>query len=144
MLVSLGTDGAASNNRLDMFTEMRTASLLHKVVNNDPTVLPAETALKMATINGARALGLGDQIGSLEPGKKADLIMIDLERSHLTPCFNPVSLMVYTARGSDVAAVMVNGKWLVKEGRVLAGDEEEIRRAAAARAKRLAQLQTGN
>lgn len=144
VLVSLGTDGAASNNRLDMFTEMRTASLLHKVVNNDPTVLPAETALKMATINGARALGLGDQIGSLEPGKKADLIMIDLEQNHLTPCFNPVSLMVYTARGSDVSAVMVNGKWLVKEGRILAEDEQKVRVTAAECARRLAQLQPGN
>ncbi|HHW11947.1 MAG TPA: amidohydrolase [Firmicutes bacterium] len=141
--VSLGTDGAASNNRLDMFTEMRTASLLQKVANNDPTVLPAETALKMATIDGARALGLGDQIGSLEPGKKADLIMIDLEQNHLTPCFNPASLLVYSARGSDVAAVMVNGKWLVKEGRILAGDEEKVRTAAAECAKRLAQLQQG-
>jgi 5-methylthioadenosine/S-adenosylhomocysteine deaminase len=98
----------------------------------------------MATINGARALGLGDQIGSLEPGKKADLIMIDLEQNHLTPCFNPVSLMVYTARGSDVSAVMVNGKWLVKEGRILAEDEQKVRVTAAECARRLAQLQPGN
>ena len=131
VLVSLGTDGAASNNRLDMFTELRTASLIHKVTNQDPTVLSAETALRMATINGARALGLGDQIGSLEPGKKADLIMVDLEQSHLTPCFNPVSLMVYAARGSDVADVMVNGEWLVREREMVKWDEAQIRSAAA-------------
>ncbi|HBL36582.1 MAG TPA: N-ethylammeline chlorohydrolase [Firmicutes bacterium] len=135
--VSLGTDGAASNNRLDMFTELRTASLLHKVSNQDPTVVPAEMALRMATINGARALGLGDQIGSLEPGKKADLILIDLERSHLTPCFNPVSLMVYSARGSDVSDVMVNGQWLVKEGKLVKWDEHEVCTAAAQSAKGL-------
>jgi 5-methylthioadenosine/S-adenosylhomocysteine deaminase len=135
--VCLGTDGAASNNRLDMFTELRTASLLHKVSNQDPTVVPAETALRMATISGARALGLGDQIGSLEPGKKADLILIDLEQSHLTPCFNPVSLMVYAARGSDVSDVMVNGEWLVREGRPVKWDEFEVCATAAQSAKDL-------
>ncbi|HEY8391376.1 MAG TPA: amidohydrolase [Capillibacterium sp.] len=128
--VSLGTDGAASNNRLDMFTELRTASLLQKVTNQDSTAIPAETALRMATINGARALGLGDQIGSLEPGKKADLIMIDLDQSHLTPCFNPISLLVYAARGSDISDVMVNGEWLVKERKMIKWDEKEIRAAA--------------
>lgn len=128
--VSLGTDGAASNNRLDMFAEMRLASLLHKGANQDPTVLPAETVLKMGTINGAHALGLADHIGSLEAGKKADLIMIDLNQSHLTPCFNPVSLLVYAARGSDVSDVMVNGEWLVRDGKLTKWDEEEIRKAA--------------
>ncbi|HHU81638.1 MAG TPA: amidohydrolase [Firmicutes bacterium] len=124
--VGLGTDGAASNNRLDIFTEMRTAALLHKVQTNDPTVIPAETALKMATIYGARALGLGDVTGSLEPGKSADLIMLDLKKSHLTPLHDPVSLVVYAARGSDVSDVMANGEWLVREGRLVRWEEEEV------------------
>jgi len=139
VLVSLGTDGEAVLNRLDMFTELRTASLLHKATNQDPTAIPAETALRMATINGARALGLGDQIGSLEPGKKADLIMIDLDQSHLTPCFNPVSLMAYAARGSDVSDVMVNGEWLVKERIIVKWDENQVRSAAAQTAWDLSQ-----
>lgn len=131
LLVSLGTDGAASNNRLDLFAEMRLAALLHKVVNQDPTVLSAETALKMATINGAHALGIADQTGSLEPGKRADLIMINLNQSHLTPCLNPVSLMVYAARGSDVSDVMVNGEWLVQARIMTKWDENEVIAAAA-------------
>ena len=137
LTVSLGTDGAASNNRLDMFTEMRTAALLHRVVNEDPTIIPAGTALKMATINGARALGIDDQTGSLEPGKAADLIMLDLNQSHLTPCFNPESLVVYSARGSDVSDVMVNGEWVVKEGKPLKWEEEEVISLAANSAKAL-------
>ena len=132
--VALGTDGAASNNRLDMFTEIRTAALLHKLHNQDPTALTAETALQMATINGARVLGLEDQIGSLESGKKADLIRINLDQSHLTPCHNPMALLVYSARGSDVIAVMVNGKWLVEKGCILKGDDQEIRVEAIKRA----------
>lgn len=137
LTVSLGTDGAASNNRLDMFTEMRTTALLHKVVNEDSTIIPAETALKMATINGARALGIDDQTGSLEPGKAADLIMLDLNQTHLTPCFNPESLVVYSARGSDVSEVMVNGEWVVKEGKPLKWEEEEVIRLAAKSAQDL-------
>lgn len=128
--VGLGTDSAASNNRLDIFTEMRTAALLHKVQANDPTVIPAETALKMATLYGARALGLGDVTGSLEPGKNADLIMLDLEKNHLTPLHDPVSLVVYAARGSDVNDVMVNGEWLVRDRRFVRWDEEEVIREA--------------
>ena len=139
LLVSLGTDGAASNNRLDMFAEMRLASLLHKVVNQNPTVLQAESALKMATINGAKALGIADQTGSLEQGKKADLIMVNLKQSHLTPCFNPRSLLVYSARGSDVSEVMVNGEWLVKEGKPVKWGENEIISLAAKTAQRLLQ-----
>lgn len=137
LLVGLGTDGAASNNRLDMFTEMRMAALLQKAHTGNPSVLPAETVLKMATINGAKALGLGDLIGSLEPGKKADLIMIDLQKSHLTPCFNPQSLVVYSARGGDVSEVMVNGEWLVKNGTLVGRDRQEMILAANKVARRL-------
>lgn len=129
--VGLGTDGAAGNNRLDLFTETRTAALLHKVNTKDPTVIPAETALKMATIYGARALGLGDVTGSLEPGKSADLIMIDLNKSHLVPHHNPVSLVVYAARGGDVSEVMVNGEWLVREGRIVRWEEKEVMNEAS-------------
>ncbi len=124
--VGLGTDGAASNNRLDLLTETRTAALLHKVKTGDPTVISAETALKMATVYGARALGLGDTAGSLEPGKQADLIMLDLNKSHLAPVHNPFSLVVYAARGSDVSEVMVGGEWLVKEGKLIKWEENEV------------------
>jgi len=124
--VGLGTDGAASNNRLDLLTETRTAALLHKVKTEDPTAIPAETALKMATVYGARVLGLGDTTGSLEPGKNADLIMIDLRKSHLAPVHDPFSLVVYAARGSDVSGVMVGGEWLVKEGKLLKWEENEV------------------
>ena len=123
--VGLGTDGAASNNRLDIFEEMRTAALLHKVQTSDPTVVPAETAIKMATLYGARALGLGDVTGSLEPGKSADLIMLDLNKSHLTPLHDPVSWW-FMPPGSDVSDVMVNGEWLVRDGRLVRWDEEEV------------------
>jgi len=138
--VGLGTDGAASNNRLDMFTEMRTAALLHKLATEEPTALTAETALRMATIEGARALGLEEQIGSLEQGKKADLIRISLHKSHLTPCHNPVALLVYTVRGGDVTGVMVNGEWLVEDGKILKGDEEEVCRETGKRAEALREM----
>lgn len=135
--VGLGTDGAASNNRLDLFTEMRTAALLQKVNLENPTVLPAETALKMATIYGARALGLGEEIGSLEPGKKADLILIDLEKSHLAPYHNPYSMLVYSARGSDVSEVMIDGEWLVKEGKISKWDQRKVIQEATKAAEAL-------
>lgn len=114
--VGLGTDGCASNNDLDLLQEMDTAAKLHKVAALDPTVLPAEQVLKMATIDGARALGLEKVIGSLEPGKKADLIVIDCRKPHLTPLYHPASHLVYAARGSDVDTVIINGR-LVMENR---------------------------
>lgn len=123
--VGLGTDGASSNNRLDMWFEMKLAAILHKGVTRDPEVIPAMTALKMATIDGARALGMDKEIGSLEPGKKADLIMVDLNKSHLTPVFDPVSLAVYAAGQSDVSAVMVDGRWIVWDRCFLPFREEE-------------------
>lgn len=95
--VSLGTDGVASNNNLDLFQEIKTASLLQKVRTLDPTVLPATKMLEMATINGATALGMEEEIGSIEVGKKADLILVDMKTPHLTPYRNPVSHLVYSA-----------------------------------------------
>lgn len=114
--VALGTDSACSNNNLDMFGEMKTAALLHKVYQLNPTVADAQTVLDMATINGAKALGLAKEIGSLAVGKKADLIILDFNQPHLLPAHNFVSHLVYAAKGSDVETVIVNGK-IIMEGR---------------------------
>ena len=114
--VGLGTDGSASNNDLDLFREMDSAAKLEKVFRGDPTLMSAPTVMRMATIMGARALGLGDLVGSLEPGKRADLILVDLNRPHLIPLYNILSHLVYAARGSDVRSVIVNGRIVVEEG----------------------------
>ncbi|MGC8817331.1 MAG: amidohydrolase family protein [Candidatus Hadarchaeum sp.] len=124
--VALGTDGAASNNSLDMFKEMKLAALLGKVRKLDPTTMPAMKALEMATINGATALGLSNEIGSVEVGKRADLITVDLKRSHLTPMYDVVSHLVYSANGGDVDTVIVDGKILMEGGKVLTLDEEKV------------------
>jgi 5-methylthioadenosine/S-adenosylhomocysteine deaminase len=124
--VGLGSDGSASNNDLDLFGAMDAAAKLHKVKTLDPTVLPAEAVVRMATIDGARALGLGEETGSLEPGKQADLIVIDTHAPHLTPIHNPASAIVYAAKGSDVSAVMVAGRWVVKDRRLAGVDLAEI------------------
>jgi 5-methylthioadenosine/S-adenosylhomocysteine deaminase len=124
--VGLGTDGCASNNNLDLFLEMDTAAKLHKVKTLDPTVIDARTVLNMATIQGARALGLGDQIGSLEPGKKADIIIVDTHKPHLTPIYNPVSHLVYSAQGSDVSTSIINGKVVMNNRKLLSIDLNKI------------------
>ncbi len=124
--VALGTDGAASNNSLDVFREMKFAALLSKVKKLDPVVVPASSALEMATINGATALGIYDRVGSIEAGKRADLILVDLKKPHLTPVHNIVSHLVYSALGSDVDTVMVDGRILMEGRRMLALDEERI------------------
>ena len=124
--VGLGTDGCSSNNNLDLFAEMDTAAKLHKARSLDPTVMDAETVLGMATIDGARALGLDRQIGSIAVGKKADLIVIDTRKPHLTPMYHPVSHMVYAARGADVSATVVGGRVLMKDRRLLHLDLEKI------------------
>ena len=120
--VGLGTDGCTSNNNLDMFAEMDMAAKLHKVSTLDPTVLDAETVLRMATIDAARALGLSREIGSLEPGKKADVIVVDTRKPHLTPMYHPYSHMVYAARGSDVETVVINGRVVMDHRRVMTLD----------------------
>jgi 5-methylthioadenosine/S-adenosylhomocysteine deaminase len=126
VVVGLGTDGAASNNDLDMFEAIRFAALLHKVKTGDPRVLPAWTALEMATLQGARALGLEKQIGSLEVGKRADLVVVSTASARLTPMYEPVSHLVYAARGDDVRTVMVNGRVLMRDRKMLTLDEAAI------------------
>jgi 5-methylthioadenosine/S-adenosylhomocysteine deaminase len=118
IIIGLGTDGCASNNNLDLFTEMDMAAKLHKLNTMDPTVMDAMTVLRMATIEGAKALGMEALIGSLEEGKKADIIVVDVKKPHLTPMYNPYSHLVYAARGNDVVHAIINGK-LVMEGRKL-------------------------
>lgn len=125
--VSLGTDGCASNNDLDMFSEMDTCAKLHKGVMMDPTVLPAETVLRLGTTNGARTLGLDRYVGQIEPGMFADLIIVDFNRPHLVPCYYPVSHIVYSARGSDVRDTMVHGRWLMRNRELLTIDLGEVR-----------------
>jgi 5-methylthioadenosine/S-adenosylhomocysteine deaminase len=111
--VGLGTDGAASNNRLDLWSEMSLTARLHKGWHQDPTLLPARQVAALATREGARVLGLEDRIGALSPGKDADLVVLDLTAPHLTPMFDPYSHLVYAARGHDVRHVMVAGRWLM-------------------------------
>jgi len=124
--VGLGTDGCASNNNLDLFSEMDTAAKLHKVNAMDPTLMDAVTVLKMATIEGARSLGLQDITGSLEIGKQADVIIIDTHKPHLVPVYNPVSHIVYAAQGSDVKDVIVNGNVLLRNRELFTLDIEDI------------------
>ena len=114
--VGLGTDGCASNNDLDLFLEMDTVAKVHKAKTLDPTAMDARTVLKMATIQAARALGLDESIGSLENGKKADLIIIDTHKPHLTPMYDPVSHLVYAAMGSDVRTSIINGTIVMEDG----------------------------
>jgi 5-methylthioadenosine/S-adenosylhomocysteine deaminase len=123
--VSLGADGAACNNRLDMFTEMRTAALLQKVVHG-ADALPAKRVLRMATIDGARALGLESEIGSLEPGKRADVAVVALDSLHTTPRPDIVSTLVYAAETSDVRAVVIDGQIVLRDGELLTLDEKEV------------------
>jgi len=125
--VGIGTDGPASNNDLDMFDDMRVAALLQKVSYMDSTVLPLHSVLGMATIGGARALGLEGSVGSLEVGKKADVILVDFKKPHLTPVHDFYANVVYSARGSDVDTVIVDGKILMEGRKVRTLDEEEVR-----------------
>ncbi|GGF74787.1 5-methylthioadenosine/S-adenosylhomocysteine deaminase [Paenibacillus albidus] len=127
--VSLGTDGAASNNNLDMFEEMRLAALIHKGITGDPTAVPAPEALLMATEYGAKSIFL-DGVGRLEAGMKADFIAIDIDQPHLLPHTDLLSHAVYSASAKDVEHVWVDGRQVVKHGECLTLDEEEIRRKA--------------
>lgn len=124
--VGLGTDGCASNNNLDLFGEMDMAAKLHKASKLDPTVMDAQTIIKMATIDGATALGLEKITGSLEVGKKADLIVIDINKPHLIPMYNPYSHLVYTASGHDVKHSIIDGRIVMEDRRLLTLDVEDI------------------
>jgi 5-methylthioadenosine/S-adenosylhomocysteine deaminase len=134
--VSLGSDGAACNNHLDMFGEMRLAATL-QAMRREPGVLPARQALWMATRNGARALGLDADIGSIERGKRADLVLVDASAPHLTPADDPFSTIVYAARPDDVRMTMVDGRILVRNGAALELDAAEIAADAAREAREL-------
>ena len=133
--LALGTDGAASNNDLDMFGAMRQASFLAKLASGNPTAVPAQVALDMATIGGARVLGMETLIGSLEPGKRADLITVSMSTARQTPMYDAVSHLVYVTRGDDVRNTIVNGKVLMRDRRVSTLNETEV----LAQAKALAQ-----
>jgi 5-methylthioadenosine/S-adenosylhomocysteine deaminase len=133
----IGTDGAASNNDLDMFEAMRIASFLEKHNTGDPRALPAQAALEMATIGGAKALGLGGTIGSLEPGKLADVIVVDMSRAGQTPVYNPISHLVYATRGSDVRDVFVHGRALMRDRDVKTLDRDAVLAAARAMQQRV-------
>ena len=134
--VSLGADGAACNNRLDMFTEMRTAALLQKVLHG-PEVLPAKRVLRMATIDGARALGLDADVGSLAPGKRADLAVVRLGRLHTTPATDVVSALVYSAEADDVDTVIIDGRLVMRDRNLLTIDEPETIAVANSEAQKL-------
>lgn len=124
--VGLGTDGAASNNALDLFSEMRACALLHKADNADPAVMDAEQVVRMATIDGAKVLNKDATVGSLEPGKKADIITINTNKPHLTPIYNPYSHLVYCANSGDVENVIINGRVIMENREVKTMDEDVI------------------
>jgi 5-methylthioadenosine/S-adenosylhomocysteine deaminase len=141
--VGLGPDGpAGSNNDFNLFEEMDLAAKLQKVTTLNPQALPASQALEMATIGGARVLGLEKEIGSLEPGKRADMIVVRLDRPNAVPIYDPVSQMVYALKAEDVRDVMVNGRVIVRDGRILTLNEPQVlSKAAEYRAKVSASLQ---
>ena len=134
--VSLGADGAACNNRLDMFTEMRTAALLQKALHG-PEVLPAGRALRLATIDGARTLGLDSEIGSLEVGKRADVAVVRLERLHTTPVKDVVSALVYSTEVNDVDTVIIDGRLVMRDRKLLTIDERETIASAKLESEKL-------
>ncbi|MEX2495975.1 MAG: amidohydrolase, partial [Woeseia sp.] len=137
--VGLGTDGAASNNDLDMWEEMRLAAFLQKVDRMDSTVLSASTVLRMATSGGAEAIGLGDKVGALAVGLRADLIQVSFNDVHFVPTYDVISHLVYVADEQDVAATVVDGKVLMRDGKILTVDTERVRREANALAGRIRQ-----
>jgi 5-methylthioadenosine/S-adenosylhomocysteine deaminase len=128
--VGLGTDGAASNNNLSMFKEMNAAALLQKVSRLEPTAMDARETVKTATIGGAKVLGLNKRIGSLETGKRADLIIIDLNSPHLVPLYNVYSQLVYATNGADVETVIIDGRIVMQDRKLLTLDEESVMQEA--------------
>lgn len=121
--VGLGTDGAASNNSLDLFADMKTAALLHKLNQNDPTVMNARTVVEMATMGGAKVLGMEKEIGSLAVGKKADMILLDLTKPHAQPLYDIYSQLVYSMNSADVQTVIIDGKLVMEKKKLLLLDE---------------------
>lgn len=137
-LAGLGTDGAASNNDLDMFEAMRVAAFLHKHASGDPRAMPARQALELATRRGAEALGMGDRIGSLEAGKLADVITVSVDSARQMPLYDPMSHLVYATHGADVRTTVVHGQVLMRQGRVLTLDRDGVLREARAMATKVA------
>lgn len=142
--VGIGTDGSASNNDVDMFGEINTAAKIHKLVHMDPTVMDAATCLHAATMGGAAVLGAEKQIGSLESGKKADCIVLDLNQPHLTPMYHPVSHLVYAARGGDVLHSVINGRLVMHNRQILTLDEASIVASITGIADSLGRLRNGS
>lgn len=136
--VGVGTDGPCSNNDLDMWDELRSASFLHKLATNDPCVLPAYQVLRMGTVNGARAIGRENDLGTITEGKLADIVLVDIEKPHMYPRYDMVANLVYCAKSSDVDTVIVNGEIVVKSRRVLKLDVERVCNAVQKRAEELA------
>ncbi len=126
VVVGIGTDGCASNNNLDMIQEMDSAAKLEKVARYDPTVMSAQTVTRMATCEGAKVLGMDTIVGVLEPGMKADIIIIDLNKPHLTPLYNEYSTLVYAANGSDVITSIINGRIVMENRQLLTISEREV------------------
>jgi len=141
--VAIGTDGAASNNDLDLLGETRTAALLAKAVAGSATALDAHRALRMATLNGARALGLDTEIGSLEPGKSADLVAFDISGLHQLPIYDPVSQLIYASSRDCVKHLWVGGKQLLEDGRLTRMDEEELKDRARGWSRKISDLDAG-
>ncbi|MBS3777775.1 MAG: amidohydrolase family protein, partial [Candidatus Thermoplasmatota archaeon] len=135
--VSLGTDGAASNNTLDMFETMKFTALLHKQHRWNPKIVPAQMVFDFATINGAKALGLEENIGSLEEGKRADVVLVDFNTPRLTPCHDPISHIVYAVHGSDVQTTIVDGNIVYGDHSVQVIDEQQVLTNACEQAKGL-------
>lgn len=133
--VAIGTDGPASNNDLDLFAEAQLAAMVQKGITGNPSILPAEEVFSMLTCNGARAVGLRERAGSLENGKLADIIVLDMDSANLTPCYDLYSQLVYAAKAADVCHVMIHGKMVMQDRRLLTLDEEDIK----ARVRRMAQ-----
>jgi 5-methylthioadenosine/S-adenosylhomocysteine deaminase len=124
--VALGTDGCASNNDLDLFSEMDTCAKLHKVATLDPTVVPAPAVVRMATRNGAKALGWDGKVGELTAGMWADVIVVDFTKPHLSPLYDPVSHLVYAARGADVRDSIIHGRLVMRNRDLLTIDLDEV------------------
>jgi 5-methylthioadenosine/S-adenosylhomocysteine deaminase len=130
VLVGLGTDGAASNNDLSMWEEMDTAAKLHKLISGDPKVMSAQQAFELATINGARALHLEKEIGSIEKGKRADVVLVNRDALNQIPLYNVYSDLVYATKASDVQTVIINGRIVMRDRRLLTLNEAAIKQGA--------------
>ncbi|MFS8513146.1 MAG: amidohydrolase [Planifilum fulgidum] len=137
LTVGLGTDGAGSAATLDMLAEIKAAAWLQKVDRSDPAVLPARQVLRMATVEGAKLLGIADRVGTLEAGKQADLILIDFQKPHLQPLHDPYALVAYSASGADVDTVIIDGRVVMRRRELMTIDEEELFRQVEKRASRL-------